>query len=821
VPVLLDPAENWFANHGWSAFPFQKQVWTSYLEGKSGLVHSSTGTGKTYAVWFGPILEWLHETEHAPGIRVLWITPLRALVADTLASIQLPIDELNVPWTVEARTGDTSSSVRARQREKLPTALVTTPENLSLFFSRPGSEELFAGLRMIVCDEWHELMSTKRGIQAELCLARLRRICPSVRTWGVSATLGNLDEAMDTLLGSRFNQEDAVLVQGTAEKLVVIDTLLPQNISRFPWAGHFGAQMLQPVIRAIEESGTCLLFTNTRSHAELWYQDLLKARPDWADQIGLHHGSLSREVRDDVEFGLKTGRLRAVVCTSSLDLGVDFSPVDRVLQLGSPKSVARLLQRAGRSGHQPGAPSRITCVPTHAFELVDMSAAREAVRQGKIERRSGITKPLDVLAQHLITIAAGSGFEAHPMLDEVRSSDAYRTLSDEEWEWVLGFVTTGGDSLKAYPEYQRVVEQDGVYRVRNEDVAKRHRLSIGTIVSDAAMNVRYVGGGHIGTIEESFIARLSPGDTFLFGGKALKFVRVQDLTAFVNKAIRVSGAVPRWMGGRLPLSGELSNAIRHELDKARNGELDSPEMQALQPILELQARWSAIPGADELLIERLHDAEGFHIFFYPFEGRLVHEGLAALFAYRIAQHAPITFSMAMNDYGFELLATEPAPLDTALVNGLLDNERLGEEILLSLNSVEMAKRQFREVARVAGLIFQGYPGAHKSSRQLQSSSGLFYDVFARFDPGNMLLHQSQREVLERQLEESRMSAALERLSRSRLVIAEPERPTPLSFPILVDRLRQTLTTESLPVRIQKLAAQLESAASDGRSGFLQ
>jgi ATP-dependent Lhr-like helicase len=815
VPDPLDSAKNWFAKHGWSSFPFQEEVWTSYLEGKSGLVHSSTGTGKTYAVWFAPILDWLRNPEQqGSGIRVLWITPLRALVADTLASILLPIEELGLPWTVEARTGDTSSSVRARQREKLPTALVTTPENLSLFFSRSGSEELFSTLQMIVCDEWHELLSTKRGIQTELCLARLRRICPRVRTWGVSATLGNLDDAMDSLLGAEFDPSKKVLVQGSVEKRVVIDTLLPKNISRFPWAGHFGAQMLEPVLEAIEESGTCLLFTNTRSHAELWYQDILKARPDWAEQIGLHHGSLSRDVRDEVEVGLKTGRLRAVVCTSSLDLGVDFSPVDRVLQLGSPKSIARLMQRAGRSGHQPGAPSRITCVPTHAFELVDMAAARWAAYNGRIERRTGITKPLDVLAQHLVTVASGSGFTSAEMLAEVRSAFAYEELSDEEWAWVMRFVTTGGDSLKAYPEYQRVVEVDGRFVVSNEATAKRHRLSIGTIVSDAAMNVVYAGGGHLGTIEESFIARLSPGDTFLFGGKALKFVRVRDLTAYVNKATRVSGAVPRWMGGRLPLSGELSNAIRHELDKARVGELDSPEMEALSPILEVQARWSAIPGEDELLIERLEDREGFHLFFYPFEGRLVHEGLAALFAYRIAQHSPITFSMAMNDYGFELLASEPAPLDIALRDGLLDSERLGEEILLSLNSVEMAKRQFREVARIAGLIFQGYPGSHKSSRQLQSSSGLFYDVFARFDPGNMLLHQSQREVLERQLEESRMREALERLGRSRILITEPERPTPLSFPILVDRLRQTLTTESLPVRIQKLAAQLEAAAGN-------
>jgi ATP-dependent Lhr-like helicase len=798
------------------AFPFQIRAWEAYLEGKSGLIHSSTGTGKTFAVWMGPILEWLANPDReVSGLKVLWITPLRALVADTLESIRLPVTELGIPWTIEARTGDTSSSVRARQRDRLPNALVTTPESLSLLLSRPGAEDLFADLQLVVCDEWHELMSTKRGILAELSLARIRRFRPDVRIWGVSATLGNLDDALDSLVGPNFNPSKKVLVRGETDKEIVIDTLLPVNISRFPWSGHFGGQMLGPVIKAIEESRSCLLFTNTRSHAELWYRQLVEARPDWADRIGLHHGSLDREVRNEVELGLKGGRLRAVVCTSSLDLGVDFSPVDRVLQLGSPKSLARLLQRAGRSGHQPGAASRITCVPTHAFELVDMAAARRAVALGKIESRSGLTKPLDVLAQHLVTIAAGSGFTSIEMLAEVRTSNAYQHLSNAEWNWVLEFVTTGGRSLQAYPEYQRVIEVGGTYRVRDEATAKRHRMAIGTIVSDAAMNVQFLSGGRLGTIEESFISRLKPGDRFLFGGKALSFVRVKELTALVKKASSTAGAVPRWAGGRLPLSGELSNAIRNELDRAKNRELDSPEMQALAPILRVQAHWSAIPGKNEFLIESLEDREGYHLFFYPFEGRLVHEGLAALFAYRIAQLKPISFSMAMNDYGFELLAPEAIPLEEALENGLLDHARLADDIILSLNSVEMARRQFREVARIAGLIFQGFPGAQKSSRQIQSSSGLFYDVFARFDPSNLLLHQSQREVLERQLEQSRMAEALERLSQSDRVVTHPPSPTPLSFPILVDRLRQTLSTESLPDRIQRLADLLEREAEKG------
>jgi ATP-dependent Lhr-like helicase len=807
----------WFAAQGWGPFPFQEEVWRAYAEGKSGLIHSATGTGKTLAGWLGPIIEWIDEhpdaavplkREDAPGLRVLWITPLRALAADTAASLIAPLEGLNVSWTVETRSGDTTQALRAKQAKQLPTALVTTPESLTLMLTREDVADLFKDLRLIVVDEWHELMSTKRGVQTELALARVRRVAPQVRTWGVSATLGNLEEAMETLLGSQGE-----LVQGVVGKPITIDSILPRNINRFPWAGHFGTQMVPPVIDAIAEGGTCLVFTNTRAQAEIWYQTILDARPDWKETVALHHGSLSREVRDAVEMGLKDGTYRAVVCTSSLDLGVDFTPVDRVLQVGSPKGVARLLQRAGRSGHRPGVPSRVTCVPTHAFELVDMAAAREAALEGRIESREGLERPLDVLAQHLVTVAVGTGFLEEELKAEVRTTRAFRHLSDQEWDWTLDFVVRGGDSLRAYPEYRRVVRgEDGVYRVEDKDIAKRHRMSIGTIVSDAAMTVQYMGGGKLGTVEESFLARLKPGDRFLFAGKALEFVRIKDMTAWVRRTNKVQGAVPRWMGGRLPLSTELSHAIRQELELAKDGELRSPEMQAIAPVLELQARWSAIPAEHEFLIERVQTRDGHHLFFYPFEGRLVHEGLAALFAYRISRLRPITFTIAANDYGFELLAPEPAPLDEALEAGLLSVEGLAEGIQASLNEVELAKRQFREISRIAGLVFQGYPGMGKSARQLQASSGLFFDVFARYDPNNLLLSQAHREVLERQLEEGRMGRALRRLGQSRLLITEPGRPTPMSFPILVDRLRETVTSESLSDRIEKMTLRLEREA---------
>lgn len=810
----VDPALKWFHENGWEPFPFQIQSWEAYLAGRSGLVHSPTGTGKTLAAWMGTLLEAVQEPNSDRGLKVLWITPLKALAADTLASLQFPVQGLGLDWTIETRTGDTTATIRAKQADRMPEGLVTTPESLSLMLSREDVFKIFADLRLVVVDEWHELMASKRGVQTELCLARLRRIAPKVRTWGLSATLGNLQEALDTLLGVGVdNQIEPALITGDIGKEIIIDSILPETIDRFPWAGHFGMQMIPRVIDAINEGGTCLVFCNTRSQTELWYQAIVDARPDWEGQVAIHHGSLAREVRDEVEAGLKSGRLRAVVCTSSLDLGVDFTPVDRVLQVGSPKGVARLLQRAGRSGHQPGIPSRVSCVPTHALEMIDAAAARDAAAANRIESREGIRDPLDVLAQHLVTLSIGTGFRSQELYDEVRTARAYAELTREEWQWTLDFVTRGGSALTAYPEYSRVIQdEDGVYRIKDTFIAKRHRMSIGTITADAAMNVQLMSGHRLGTIEESFLSRLSPGDKFIFSGRVLQFVRIKDMTAYVKPAKNPVGAVPRWMGGRLALSGELAHSIREKLEEAKYGELNGPEMQLLAPLLEVQARWSAIPAADEILIERVSTREGYHLFLYPLEGRLVHEGLAALFAYRLSRLTPITFSLACNDYGIELLAAEPAPLDEAIESGLFSPQNLAEDIPASLNSVEMARRQFREIARIAGLVFQGFPGAHKSAKQLQASSGLFYDVFRRFDPGNMLLSQANREVLERQLEQTRLGTALERLITSRLLITEPPRPTPLAFPILVDRLRETVTSERISDRIQKLSMSLEKEA---------
>lgn len=798
------PSHRLLQAKGWQALPYQEEVWGHIGRGASGLVYSSTGTGKTLSVWLG----FLDHLAQGPGLKAIWVTPLRSLAADTLFSLREASELGEVPLRIEPRTGDTGSYAKQQQLKNTPDVLVTTPESLTLLLTLKAAQEIFAGCRLAVVDEWHELLGSKRGVQTELALARLRRLAPGLQTWGLSATLGNIAEAAEILAPGA----QPVVVRGETDKETVIDCLLPGSLDRFPWAGHLGLSMAQEVAREIGEAKSSLVFCNTRAQAEIWHQALLSAGDGWSDQVALHHGSLDASVREVAEQGLKQGALKCVVCTSSLDLGVDFSPVDRVFQIGSPKGVARLLQRAGRSGHRPGAPSRVTCVPTHAWELLDIASAREGARRGRVEGRRGLDKPMDVLAQHLVSMALGQGFDEEELFREVKTAFTYRGLEREEFNWALEFVTRGGESLRAYPEFRKVVWRQGRYRVEDKDIALRHRVSIGTIVSDQALDVKMMTGQRLGSVEESFASRLRRGDCFIFAGRALEFVMMKDLAVLVKKAGKPKGFVPRWGGGRMPLSSELALTAREKLEDLRDGVVEDEELQFALPLLAVQSEWSALPRGDELLIERVKTTEGHHLFIYPIEGRLVHEGLAALCATRFNRIRPLSFSLACNDYGFELLSPEPAPLEEALAAGLFSVEGLKDDILASLNGTEMAKRQFREIARVAGLVHQGYPGAPKTAKQVQASSGLLFDVFSKYDPGHLLLRQADEEVLQKSLEQSRLHTCLLRLSSSRPLITEPPRPTPMAFPILVDRLRETVGEESIEDRIRRLAGELEEAA---------
>jgi ATP-dependent Lhr-like helicase len=814
--------DTWFSTRGWKVFPFQRAVWKAAVAGESGLLHANTGAGKTYAVWFAALLRGQLATKRkGTGLRVLWITPMRALAADTQRALETSAADLMPGWTVGARTGDTGSAERARQSRGMPSALITTPESLSLLLSHAAAREQFKHLDMIIIDEWHELMGSKRGVQVQLALARLRHWTPELVVWGLSATMGNLDEARRVLLGNTEDGEAAgVLVEGDLRKEIRVDSLIPENVARFPWGGHLGIQMLQPVIREIAQHEATLVFTNTRSQSELWYQNILEARPDWAGSIALHHGSLAREVRDWVETSLKKGELKAVICTASLDLGVDFLPVERVLQIGSAKGIARLLQRAGRSGHAPGRVSRVTLVPTNSMEILEAAGAKQAVAHRNIEARLVPNKPFDVLVQHLVTVALGGGFRSNELLEEVRGAWSYRHLTEEEWQWALDFVARGGQSLTVYPEYRRVLpDEEGVYRVPDVAIGRRHRMGIGTIVSDSSVQVKYMSGGRIGSVEESFISRLKAGDHFLFGGRILEFIRVHEMTAFVKRATGSRGAVTRWQGAKMPMSSELAHASLEQLRQASHGVFDGPEMEAIRPLIEIQAKWSALPTTDTLVMESMKSREGYHLFVYPFAGRSVHTGLASLMAYRIGKVQPITFSIAVNDYGFELLSGEPVEWGlvfggaTGAAVGLFDTERLLEDVLDSLNATQLSQQRFREVARIAGLVFQGYPGQPKSNRQVQASSSLFFEVFRKHDASNLLLTQAQREVLEQELELTRLRDTLTELHGRILAYSEVRRATPFGFALMVERFREKVSTEKLSDRVARMVRELEKAAA--------
>jgi ATP-dependent Lhr-like helicase len=804
----------WFASRGWAPLPFQKAMWRHYLAGESGLLHTPTGSGKTLAMFGGPLLQALHDPPPrttrgraktpVPVLQVLWITPLRALAADTARALREPLDALGLDWQVGLRTGDASARDKRLAREGRLDVLVTTPESLALLLSYPDTMARLQHLRCVVVDEWHELLGNKRGVLLQLNLRRLRDALPALQVWGLSATLGNLDEARDVLLP---DVPDAPLVAGARPRPVSVETLLPAQGERFPWAGHLGLSQLQRVLEKLLAVRTSLLFTNTRAHAELWHQALSAVWPEDPDTLALHHGSLDPALRRAAEEGLREGRLRCVVATSSLDLGVDFPSVDQVLQIGSPKGIARLLQRAGRAKHRPGESGHIVCVPSHALELVEYAAARRALAHGHIEARRPLRLSLDVLAQHAVSCALGGGFDPDVLFEQVRRTHAFAGLDRAHWEGVLEFIVQGGRALSQYPDFHKVVrDDDGMYRVHDRRVALRHRLSIGTITSDGSVMVQFLRGGRLGAVEEQFLSRLRPGDRFQFAGRLLELVRLENLTAYVRKARGGDGVVPRWQGGRLP----LSEALGHEMEAVLASPPDSPEMRWLAPLLALQTRLSALPGPALLLVEHVRRREGQFVFVYPFAGRQVNEGLAALMALRWTRLQTNTFGYAANDYGFVLAPARPVELDAARMRSLLSPDGLLTDLRESLNLGELARRQFRDIARVSGMLVPALPGrTPRSLRQLQASSGLLYDVLRQHDPDHILLTLAEHEVLHDQLDLESLARALSSCQARTLSVQHPTSLGPLSFPLWAERLRGQLSNEDWKTRVLRAAQQLE------------
>ena len=793
--------KSWLGGKGFEPFGFQLETWEKFGKNYSGMVIAPTGFGKTYSVFLAVITDFLNNPEnYKDGLQLLWITPLRALAKDIAKAMTEAIDEIGLDWKVAVRNGDTPQAERVSQTKKMPEILIITPESLQLLLAQKNNHRFFKNLKCFAVDEWHELLGSKRGVLVELALSQIISYQKKLKIWGITATIGNLDEAMEVLIPYPIKKTKVVAKE---KKKIDIIPIFPDEVEILPWAGHLGAKLVDKVVPVILHSNTTLVFTNTRSQAEMWYQLLLKEYPDFAGQIAIHHSSIDRELRIWIEENLSSGYLKAVISTSSLDLGVDFKPVDTVIQVGSSKGVARFLQRAGRSGHSPFETSKIYFVPTHSLELIEVSALKEAVKQKIIEPRTLVVMVFDVLIQFLMTLAVGDGFEEKPLFERIRSTFAFSEITPEEWQSILQFITVGGGALKNYEEYHKVIIEDGIYKVKHRRIAMLHRMNIGVIVSDAMLKVKFLGGGYIGMIEEYFITRLKADDRFILAGRVLEISHIKEMTVFVRNS-KGKAIIPSYLGGRLPLTSHLSHFLRLKLSDSLQAESSEKELKFLHPLLVSQEQNSHIPKDDEFLVEMIQTRDGHHLFMYPFEGRLIHEVMAALIAFRISKITPISFSMAMNDYGFELLSSQEIPIDEDILKDILSKENLIQDVMSSVNATEMARRKFRDIAVISGMVVQNYPGIQKSNKSLQASSGLIFNVLEDYSPENLLLKQAYAEVFNQQIDENRLVNAFKRIENSKIILKFANAFTPLSFPIKVDSLRQSLTSEDLDSRILRL-----------------
>lgn len=831
----------WLKSNKKKPFKFQTDAWQYYAEGYSGLVNAPTGFGKTFSLFLAVIIDELNrrkdqevflrknktsknkktKSKTAYGLKLIWITPLRSLAKDLARAMREVCDELELDWMVGVRNGDTPQSEKLKQKKQMPEVLIITPESMHLLLAQKSAFNYFEHLQCIVADEWHELLGSKRGVMAELAISRIKGLLQEknperlLRIWGISATIGNIDQALDVLVP--YDDLLKTVIRADIEKKIVIKSILPDHIDMLPWAGHLGHKLAEKLLPIIYKSKTTLIFTNTRGQAELWYQTLLSKDENLAGQIAIHHGSIDYELRNWIEDAIHSGVLKAVVSTSSLDLGVDFKPVDTVVQIGSPKGVARFLQRAGRSGHSPYETSKIYFLPTHALELVEAAAIKEAAKTQNIESREPMVMSFDVLIQYLVTLAVGDGFDDAKIFFEVKLTHAFRELLPQEWKWIMQFITTGGDSLAAYTEFSKVKKVEGLWKVESRQMAMRHRLHIGAIVSDAMIKVKYLSGGFVGMVEESFISRMKPGNSFTLAGRVLEFIMIKDMMALVRKSKQKTAMSPSWMGGRISLTANLGTILRKKYNETLYKTHDDEELDFVLPLFERQAKVSHVPKDDEFLIELIDTRDGYHFFAYPFEGRQVHEIMASLIAYRLGQIKPISFSIAMNDYGFELLSEQPIPLDEGNIKELFSPVGLSDDIIASINATEMARRKFRDIACISGLVFQGYPGKYVANKHLQSSAGLFFNVFSDYDKHNLLLRQAYDEAFYQQIEEPRLAAALHRIQRSKIVIVKTDRYTPLCFPIKVDSLRDNMSSEELSQRIERMTADAEKKVTGKRT----
>ncbi len=795
---------DWFARKGWQVHAHQREMVTAIENGRSALLVAPTGTGKTLAGFLPGLIRHIRAPERR-GLKTLYISPLKALAVDIARNLETPIREMKLDLRAETRTGDTPPAKRQRQRQNPPEILMTTPESLELMLTWPEAAEIFGGLDCIILDELHALAGNKRGDLLALSLARLRRLAPAAKTIGLSATVANPDRLTGWLDPVPEKVEVIRAARTTEPEIRVLE-----KEGHLPWAGHSAAYAVEDIFRLIAGNRTTLVFVNTRAQAEILFQSLWRINEETLP-IGLHHGSLAAEQRRKVEAHMANGQLRAVVATSSLDLGIDWADIDLVIQVGAPKGTARLLQRIGRSGHRFDQISRAVLVPANRFEVFECLAAIADIRSGELDDPEDIPGGLDVLAQHVVGMAMSDPFSAGDLYTEVREAWPYRELTRQEFDDVLDFVTTGGYALKAYERYHKLaLGRDGFYRIAHRQVALQWRLNVGTIVESQTLTLKLRGGGKLGKIEEYFIQSLVPGDTFIFAGQILEFTGMKGtMTAEAVRATATEPKVPAYAGGRLPLTTNLAERIRVMIAD-KSGWDAYPE--TVRQWLSIQDWKSDLPGKDHLLVESFPRGGKQFLVIYGFEGRNAHQTLGMLLTRRMERAGLRPVGFVASDYALAVWSLEK--VDHGQVNSLLSPDLLGDDLEEWMQESTMMKRSFRTVATIAGLLEKRQPGAEKTGRQMTMNSDLIYDVLIRHQPDHLLIRATREDAARGLTDIRRLSDLLARFE-GHIAFQQLERVSPMAMPMMLEVGRESVTASAVEDSLAELEAELIAEALDG------
>jgi ATP-dependent Lhr-like helicase len=808
VAILPDPFIKWFGERGWSPRAHQIELLAKAQGGKSVLLIAPTGAGKTLAGFMPTLTELAERPKRKPGearrgIHTLYISPLKALAVDIERNLTKPVEEMGLPITLETRTGDTPAHKRQRQKLVPPDILLTTPEQLALLIATSDAKRFFDDLRYVVFDELHSLVTSKRGHLLALGLARLRAIVPGVQAIGLSATVADPDALRRWLVAQESHGEMAELITvagGAKADVTVLDSR-----ERVPWQGHSSRYAIPEIYELVKAHKTSLLFVNTRSQAELLFAELWRINED-SLPIALHHGSLDVSQRRRVEKAMETNSLRAIVATSTLDLGIDWGDVDLVIHVGAPKGASRLAQRIGRSNHRMDEPSKAILVPSNRFEVLECRAALEASTVGAQDTPPLLEGALDVLAQHVLGVACGAPFSADDLYREVLTAAPYAGLDRHTFDRVVDFVATGGYALRSYERYARIRRnKEGLWRVTHPRIAQQYRLNVGTIIEVPALNVRYVrkgkgpvarGGPVLGKIEEAFLETLVHGDTFLFAGKVLRFEGIRESECFVSNAPGSDAKVPYYGGGKFPLSTYLADQVRGMLADPKRWKA-LPEQVA--DWLRLQAEFSILPKRGDLLVETFPNGNRFYMVAYPFEGRLAHQTLGMLLTRRLERMGAEPLGFVATDYvlGVWALGDMGAMFKKGKISlgQLFDEDMLGDDLDAWLADSWMLKRTFRACAQISGLIEKRFPGQEKSGRQVTVSADLIYDVLRTHEPDHILLQATRADAAAGLLDVRRLADMLSRI-KGRIVHKDLDRISPLAVPIMLEVGRERVDGEA-------------------------